>query len=83
MLGKACVVGPYTDHFEAEVQALLDCDGLRQVKDANELSQTFSRWLEHPDKAKRIGMRAQTHVRDRNQLVKRYVETLRRYSVIN
>ncbi|MDE0153092.1 MAG: hypothetical protein OXN23_04395 [Gammaproteobacteria bacterium] len=83
MLGKACVVGPHTDNFEAEVRALLDCDGLRQVKDAKELSQTFSQWLEHPDEAKRIGMRAQIHVRDRNQLVKRYVETLRRYSVIN
>ena len=82
-LGKACVVGPHTEHFEAEVRALQDDGGLRQVEDLGELGQIFSRWLEHPDEAERIGVRAQIHVRDRNQLVERYVETLRHYSVLN
>lgn len=82
-LGKACVVGPYTEHFETEVQALRDDGGLRQVGDAGELGQIFSRWLEHPDEAEHIGTQAQLHVRDRNQLIKRYVETLRHYAVLN
>lgn len=82
-LGKACVVGAHTEHFEAEVQALRDHGGLRQVEDVAELGRIFSRWLEHPDEAERIGARARVHVRDRNQLVKRYVEALRRYSVLN
>ena len=82
-LGKACVVGPHTEHFETEVQALRDDGGLRQVEDAAELGLIFSRWLEHPDEAEHIGTQAQLHVRDRNQLVKRYVETLRHYAVLN
>ena len=82
-LGKACVVGPHTEHFETEVKALRDDGGLRQVEDAAELGRIFSRWLEHPDEAEHIGTQAQLHVRDRNQLVKRYVETLRHYAVLN
>ena len=82
-LGKACVVGPHTEHFDTEVRALRDDGGLRQVEDAGELGQIFSQWLEHPDEAERIGVRAQVHVRDRNQLIKRYVETLYHYSVLN
>lgn len=81
-LGRACVVGPHTEHFETEVQALRDDGGLRQVANAEELGQVFSQWLEHPGDAEKIGMRAQAHVRDRGQLVKRYVEALRRHSVI-
>ena len=82
-LGKACVVGPHTENFETEVRALRDDGGLRQVEDAGELGQIFSRWLEHPDEAERIGARARMHVHDRNQLIRRYVETLRHYSVLN
>ena len=82
-LGKACVVGPHTEHFETEVQALLNDGGLQQVADTQELGRVFSLWLERPDEAKRIGMRAQTHVRGRNQLVKHYAEALCRYSVLN
>ena len=81
-LGKACVVGPHTEHFETEVRALRDDGGLRQVEDGVELGRIFSRWLEHPDEAEHIGTQAQRHVRDRNQLVKRYVEALHRYSVL-
>ena len=82
-LGKACVVGPHTEHFETEVQALRDDGGLRQAENPAELGRIFSRWLEHPDEAAHSGTRAQLHVRDRNQLIKRYVETLRRYAVLN
>ena len=83
MLGKACVVGPHTDHFEAEVQALLDCDGLRQVQDVDELGRIFSQWLDHPQEARQMGMRAQAQGHDRNMLIKRYIEALSRYSVLN
>ena len=83
MLGKACVVGPHTDHFETEVQALLDCDGLRQVQDVDELGQVFSQWLDHPQEARQTGMRAQAQGRDRNMLIKRYIEALSRYSVLS
>lgn len=83
MLGKACVVGPHTDHFEAEVQALLDCGGLRQVQDVDELGRVFSQWLDHPQEARQTGMRAQAQGRDRNMLIKRYIEALSRYSVLN
>ncbi len=82
-LGKACAVGPHTEHFEAEVRALRDDGGLRQVGNAEELGSVFSRWLEVPDEAERIGARAQAHVRDRHQLLRRYVEALHRYDVIN
>ena len=83
MLGKACVVGPHTDHFEAEVRALLACDGLRQVQDVDELGRVFSQWLDHPQEARQTGMRARAQGRDHSQLIKRYIEALRRYSVLD
>lgn len=83
MLGKACVVGPHTEHFETEVQTLRDDGGLRQVKNTAELGKVFLRWLEHPNEAEHIGTQAQLHVHGRNQLIKRYVKTLRRYAVLN
>lgn len=81
-LGRACVVGPHTEHFETEVRALQDDGGLRQAGNAEDLGRIVSRWLEHPEEAARTGTRAQVHVRDRSQLIKRYVDALRRYSVL-
>ena len=81
-LGRACVVGPHTDHFEAEVMDLLASHGLRQVKNIRELAQIFSEWIKHPRQAEKTGLRAQAHMHDRNQVINRYIETLRRYSVL-
>ncbi len=83
MLGKACSVGPHTDHFEAEVRELLACDGLRQARDIDELGQIFSRWLERPREAQRIGERARARSREGGQLIPRYIEALRRHSVLD
>ena len=83
MLGKACVVGPHSDNFEAEVQGLLACGGLRQARDIDELGQVFSQWLAHPREAHKTGLRAQARSQGGGQLIKRYIEALRRYSMLD
>ena len=83
MLGKACAVGPHTEHFETETRDLLDCGGLVQAQNADELGQVFARWLREPEKAERIGAQGRAHVRDRNQLIHLYAAALRRYGVLD
>ena len=81
-LGRACVVGAYTENFRSEVNALLDVGGLVQVADVESLRTTFSKWLSTPEEARLVGERGYHHVRTHQDVAERYIELLHKYKVV-
>ena len=81
--GRACVVGPHTGNFEAEVRLLAECSALAQVRDEGELADVFARWLEHPDEARKTGMRGHDCLLRQGDVLPRYRAALLRYGVLS
>ena len=81
-LGRACVVGPHTEHCAAEVEALVRAGGLRQVTDAQELACVLATWLAQPEQAQHIGALAGTHMREQTDIIQCYIDALHRHAVL-
>ena len=79
MCGKPTIVGPYTENFRPVMSDLTESNAIVQVKDANELAATFTRWFspEGCDEALALGKRAEAAVAARRGVVPRCVAEIR------
>lgn len=75
-LGKAVIVGPHIESFEAIVQKFLMADAMIQVRDAAELKSEVRRLLREPDHRNRLGRSAQRVVEQNRGAVERTVRLL-------
>jgi 3-deoxy-D-manno-octulosonic-acid transferase len=75
-LGKPVVFGPNMQNFPDVVRILLAGDGAVQVKDADELEQTFASLLADPARREQLGRNAENIVRENQGAVDRTVEMI-------
>ncbi len=75
-LGKAALVGPHTENFAAETEALLAAHGLIVVEDEASLTEALRRFLSKPDLAESVGERARAVVRAGRGATARNVEAV-------
>jgi len=75
-LGKAIVMGPHMQNFEAIVKAFLAADGARQVQDATELETTIDALLRDPDARRRLGDQALKVVQENRGAIDRTVDMI-------
>lgn len=74
--GKPTVVGPYTENFRPVMSDLLECDAIKQVRDATGLEDVFSDWLANGDGG--LGARAALAVAKRRGVVAACVTKMRK-----
>ena len=74
-LGKPIVVGPAVTDFEETVHALLEADGLIQIR-AEELPQTLSRLLNDPSRRRQLAENAKRAIAERRGATERNLELI-------
>jgi len=63
-LGKPAIFGPHTFNFREPVNILLNSNAAIAVKDSSELSQAITNFLNNPDSANEMGLRAQKAIEE-------------------
>ena len=77
--GKPTVFGPYWDNFKEQVERLTAADGVREVKDARELTQVLGQLLRNPEEAQGMGKRGQDALLAARGATGRTLAVLRNY----
>jgi len=75
-LGKATVVGPYTDNFAEPVAALREADAIRRIESPDDLASAIGAILRDPRAAEAMGERARRMVISRQGATKRTAEQI-------
>ena len=75
-LGKAVVVGPYTENFSETVKLLSAAGGIAEAADGKNLTEEVRRLLLRPDEAEEIGRRARQIIKDNKGATRRSVEAI-------
>lgn len=77
-LAKPIIVGPHTFNFHEEVQLLKEADAIEIIQDESALLNKMMYLLEHPDKAREMGKRAQSVVIKQKGATDRNVKVLKK-----
>ena len=80
-LGKAVVIGPYTNNFNAEVQALVEHDAILEVQDEEVLADTIKTLLANEHLRLLIGARAKALTRASAGMAHLYLHALEELKV--
>jgi 3-deoxy-D-manno-octulosonic-acid transferase len=75
-LGKAVVMGPHMENFEAIVKAFLAADGAKQVQDAAELESVIDGLLGDSESRRRLGVQALRVVQENRGAIDRTVDMI-------
>jgi 3-deoxy-D-manno-octulosonic-acid transferase len=76
--GKAMVLGPHMENFEAIVKAFLAAAGAQQVQDAAELEGAIDVLLKDPERRQQLGAQALQVVQDNRGAIDRTVDMILR-----
>ena len=76
-LGKPVVFGPHTFNFKEEVDLLLKNNAARMVETEEELFRTIEFFINNPDAAKEIGIKAQKVVNEKRGATEKNIEIIR------
>ncbi|MCA8921215.1 MAG: 3-deoxy-D-manno-octulosonic acid transferase [Planctomycetes bacterium] len=77
--GKPTVFGPHWDNFKEQVERLSAARGVREVKDAAELTQVLGEFLRNPEEARAMGARGRDALLAARGATERTLEVLRTY----
>jgi 3-deoxy-D-manno-octulosonic-acid transferase len=75
-LGKAMVLGPYMENFEAIVRAFLEAEGALQIQDAAELETAIDSLLRDPARRQHLGSQALKVVQENRGAIDRTVDMI-------
>lgn len=76
-LGKAVLVGPYTQNFQDVMRLFLQREAMIQVKDAEELYVKFLELLKNPQRIERLGQIAKSVVEENSGATERTCDIIR------
>ncbi len=76
-LGKPVIFGPHTFNFKEEVGLLLKNNAAKMVETEDELFKAIESFINNPDKAKQMGLKAQKVVNEKRGATNRNMEILR------
>lgn len=75
-LGRAVVVGPHVENFQAETRLLLQSASVRQVESPAALAAVLTEWFAQPETAKALGERARAAVAAEADVADRYLAAI-------
>jgi hypothetical protein len=77
-LGKACIVGPYTDNFAEAMRKFLASEAMLVAQDEEALTQAVAVLLSTPQEAMAMGIRAERVVRNEQGATERHARVILR-----
>lgn len=74
--GKAVIVGPHMDNFQAEARDLLTADAAIEVEDGRSLPAAIKTLLDNPERAQQLGDNGRRLIEANRNIGERYLEEL-------
>ncbi len=76
-LGKPVIFGPHTFNFKEETDLLLRNEAAKMVESEEELYNTIEHFINNPETAKELGLKAQEVVNEERGATERNMEIIR------